>query len=318
VLFLGIDTATRVGSVGLVRAAIEDGDVVASEPGRIADGCETLAEVSRDTGLGHGIELLPLIDECLACANVSLEDVACIAVSIGPGSFTGLRVALATAKGLALGGTATLVGVPTLEAYAASVLPGWGADEDALAAGTLVAACLDARKGARPDTRRRSRCASPSGMNPRRVWSGCHPISRSLPSASPPSSPRARVMRRPSCSAMVPRATRTRSRMRSPGASMRGRSRDPIRAVRPSRASVRECSPPRDRAIARRSCRNTRARRRPRSCARSAARRPGHSRVDIRFPTGLQLKSGALRAVDGSANGSRAASGSQEDLNGEA
>lgn len=146
-LFLGIDTATRVGSVGLVRAAIEDGDVVASEPGRIADGCETLAEVSRDTGLGHGIELLPLIDECLACANVSLEDVACIAVSIGPGSFTGLRVALATAKGLALGGTATLVGVPTLEAYAASVLPGWGADEDALAAGTLVAACLDARKG---------------------------------------------------------------------------------------------------------------------------------------------------------------------------
>lgn len=147
-LFLGIDTATRVGSVGLVRAALDDGAVVAPEPGRIAEGCAALAEVSRDTGLGHGTELLPLVDECLAAAGVALEDVACIAVSVGPGSFTGLRVALATAKGLSLGGSATLIGVPTLEALAATVLPGWvSGDAPGYAPGTVVVPCLDARKG---------------------------------------------------------------------------------------------------------------------------------------------------------------------------
>lgn len=148
-LFLGIDTATRVGSVGLVRAALDAGAVPHPEPGRVAEGSALLAEVTRDTGLGHGTELLPLIDECLLAAGVVLEDVGCVAVSIGPGSFTGLRVALATAKGLALGGGSALVGVPTLEALAAVALPGWGGDE-ALApdgGGAVIAPCLDARKG---------------------------------------------------------------------------------------------------------------------------------------------------------------------------
>lgn len=118
------------------------------EPGRIAEGCALVAEVTRDTGLGHGTEILPLIDECLVAAGAALEDVGCIAVSIGPGSFTGLRVALATAKGLSLGGGAALVGVPTLAALAATVLPGWGATApSAPAVGTVIAPCLDARKG---------------------------------------------------------------------------------------------------------------------------------------------------------------------------
>ena len=82
--------------------------------------------MARDTGLGHGTELLMLIDECLAAAGAALEDVGCIAVSIGPGSFTGLRVALATVEGLALGGGATLVGVPTLAALAAVRAARWG------------------------------------------------------------------------------------------------------------------------------------------------------------------------------------------------
>lgn len=147
-LLLGIDTATRVGSVGLVRAGLEDGAVLHPEPGRIAEGCALLAEVTRDTGLGHGTELLPLIDECLAAGGAALADVGCIAVSIGPGSFTGLRVALATAKGLSLGGGAALVGVPTLAALATVLLPGWGAPESsALPCGTVIAPCLDARKG---------------------------------------------------------------------------------------------------------------------------------------------------------------------------
>lgn len=147
-LVLGIDTATRVGSVGLVRAALDDGAVALPEPGRIAEGSALLAEATRDTGLGHGTELLALIDECLDAAGVALEDVGCIAVSIGPGSFTGLRVALATSKGLALGGGAMLVGVPTLPALAAAVLPGWGGDEAAAPEpGVVIAPCLDARKG---------------------------------------------------------------------------------------------------------------------------------------------------------------------------
>lgn len=147
-IFLGIDTATRVGSVGLVRAALEDGEVLHPEPGRVAEGCARVAEVTRDTGLGHGSEILSLIDECLAAAGADVADVGCIAVSIGPGSFTGLRVALATAKGLSLGGGAPLVGVPTLSALAATVLPGWGAaTSSAPALGTVIAPCLDARKG---------------------------------------------------------------------------------------------------------------------------------------------------------------------------
>jgi tRNA threonylcarbamoyladenosine biosynthesis protein TsaB len=148
-LFLGIDTATRVGSVALVRAAIEHGAGASPEPGRVAEGGTLLAEVTRDTGLGHGTELLPIIDDCLARAEASLEDVGCIAISLGPGSFTGLRIALATAKGLALGGDASLIGVPTLAALAATILPGWAAEQASAPCptGTVVAPCLDARKG---------------------------------------------------------------------------------------------------------------------------------------------------------------------------
>lgn len=146
-LFLGIDTATRVGSVGLVRAPLDGVVPPAGEPGRAADGCVEIAEVARDTGLAHGAEILALIDDCLERGGVALEEVACIAVSCGPGSFTGLRVALATAKGLALGGDLPLIGVATLEALAATVLPGWSTSPVGASAGTVVAACLDARKG---------------------------------------------------------------------------------------------------------------------------------------------------------------------------
>ena len=149
-LFLGIDTATRVGSVGLVRAPLDVGAAISTEPGRIGEGCTSLAEVSRETGLAHGAELLSLVDECLHAAGADLEDVAGIAVSSGPGSFTGLRVALATGKGLAFAGGIPLVGVPTLEALAATLLPGWALRDPAPsppAADALIACCLDARKG---------------------------------------------------------------------------------------------------------------------------------------------------------------------------
>lgn len=121
---LGIDTATRAGSVAVVGA---HGD---APP-------ERLAEVAHEEELRHAETLLPAIDRCLERAGVGLEVISGFAVSIGPGSFTGLRVGLATAKGLALATGAWVVGVPTLEAYAlaAAGRPG------------PVCVCLDARKG---------------------------------------------------------------------------------------------------------------------------------------------------------------------------
>jgi tRNA threonylcarbamoyladenosine biosynthesis protein TsaB len=63
------------------------------------------------------------IDEMLGRSDLSPGDLDGLAVTIGPGSYTGLRVALALAKGLALANTVALVGVPTLDVVAASIGP---------------------------------------------------------------------------------------------------------------------------------------------------------------------------------------------------
>lgn len=71
----------------------------------------------------HCREIIALVDWCLDRAQVTLAEVEALAVSLGPGSFTGLRVGLAAAKAMALALGKRLVGVPTLEALAASA---WG------------------------------------------------------------------------------------------------------------------------------------------------------------------------------------------------
>lgn len=83
--------------------------------------------------------LLPAVDWALTRAAIRLSDLRAIAVSLGPGSFTGLRVGLSTAKGLALAQRIPLVGIPTLEALALR----------AAVAGLPSRICttLDARKG---------------------------------------------------------------------------------------------------------------------------------------------------------------------------
>jgi tRNA threonylcarbamoyladenosine biosynthesis protein TsaB len=96
-----------------------------------------VAEGAHRESRSHTASLPVLVERVLGEAGLALEDVEGIAVSIGPGSFTGLRIGLALAKGLAFAGGLPLVGVPTLEALA------WVADA---APGTSVCAALDARK----------------------------------------------------------------------------------------------------------------------------------------------------------------------------
>lgn len=115
---LGVDTATGIASVGLVSD-------------------DTAVSRRRPMAGSHARTLLPLIDEVLRAAGLELRALDLLAVSIGPGSFTGLRIGLAVVKGLALAAGIPVVGVPTLEAYARALGPRPGA----------VWPVLDARKG---------------------------------------------------------------------------------------------------------------------------------------------------------------------------
>ncbi|MZP29891.1 tRNA (adenosine(37)-N6)-threonylcarbamoyltransferase complex dimerization subunit type 1 TsaB [Heliobacterium undosum] len=101
---LGIDCSTRVTAL----AVVDDEQVVA----------ETFLHNDRP----HSKRLLPAIEQLLALAELSLADMAGLAVAIGPGSFTGLRIGLATVKGMAHPLGLPVVGVPTLEAL---VWNGW-------------------------------------------------------------------------------------------------------------------------------------------------------------------------------------------------
>jgi tRNA threonylcarbamoyladenosine biosynthesis protein TsaB len=78
-----------------------------------------LSAVSEEIGKGHAERLMAVIDQALAEASVDLHGVGRIAVVIGPGSFTGIRVGVATARGFALSLGIECVGVTTLETLAA-------------------------------------------------------------------------------------------------------------------------------------------------------------------------------------------------------
>ena len=81
-----------------------------------------LSEVTETIGKGHAERLMAVIDEALAAANLPLKSVERVAVVIGPGSFTGIRVGVAAARGLALALGVESVGVTTLEALAVKFL----------------------------------------------------------------------------------------------------------------------------------------------------------------------------------------------------
>jgi tRNA threonylcarbamoyladenosine biosynthesis protein TsaB len=100
-LILVIDTATRQGVVGLANA---QGNLLTSE--------------SWTSGHRHGEELLSRLDSALISLGATAQAISAIAVGIGPGSFTGLRIGLATAKTLAYGLGVPLVGISTSHALA--------------------------------------------------------------------------------------------------------------------------------------------------------------------------------------------------------
>jgi tRNA threonylcarbamoyladenosine biosynthesis protein TsaB len=93
--------------------------------------------VTWHAGRNHTAELYPAIEEVLRRGKTSREDLTGIIVAVGPGSFTGIRIGMATAKGLAIGLRVPLVGVGTLEA--ATYAFAWGK--------TLVWGALDAGRG---------------------------------------------------------------------------------------------------------------------------------------------------------------------------
>ncbi|MDO8494265.1 MAG: tRNA (adenosine(37)-N6)-threonylcarbamoyltransferase complex dimerization subunit type 1 TsaB, partial [Deltaproteobacteria bacterium] len=102
---LAFDTTTRQGSV-----ALAEDDLL-------------IAEEVENFEITHTERLLPSIDRMLRKAGWQFSDVEGLAVSIGPGSFTGLRIGLAAAKAFALANQIPLVGVSSLLALACNALP---------------------------------------------------------------------------------------------------------------------------------------------------------------------------------------------------
>ncbi|MBV5306007.1 MAG: tRNA (adenosine(37)-N6)-threonylcarbamoyltransferase complex dimerization subunit type 1 TsaB [Desulfobulbaceae bacterium] len=123
-LVLAVDTASSCSSVALTRGVA----------GAVAGG-QVIASLSLNSSVTHSRRLLGAIDWLLAETGTSWQAVNGLAVSVGPGSFTGLRIGMATVKGLAMATGKPLLGVSTLDALALNCT-----------GERLICAVLDARK----------------------------------------------------------------------------------------------------------------------------------------------------------------------------
>ena len=88
----------------------------------VSDGMQLLGEITLNTKNTHSEKLMPLVKHLLDELALSVNDLDAIAVMQGPGSFTGLRIGMATAKGLAQGAGKKLIAVPTLDCLAQNLL----------------------------------------------------------------------------------------------------------------------------------------------------------------------------------------------------
>lgn len=122
ILILAIETATGCGSVCLARYR--------------ENGLHLLAEWTSQPDMTHSRRLLGSVEWLMHSAGVQWDDLDGVAVSTGPGSFTGLRIGMAAAKSIVMAAGSRLVGVPTLDALACCT-----GESD-----RLVCALLDARK----------------------------------------------------------------------------------------------------------------------------------------------------------------------------
>jgi len=117
-LILAFETTAKAASVAL----LEDGKL--------------LAESYQNTGLTHSQTLMVMAEDMLKASGKTMADVTAVAVAEGPGSFTGVRIGVAAAKGLSWGGQIPCYGVSTLEAMAATLG----------IYGGHICACMDARR----------------------------------------------------------------------------------------------------------------------------------------------------------------------------
>jgi len=102
---LALDSSTSRLSVALIRDS------------------KSVCERELDTKAGHAGLILSVIDEVLSESGTLRGEIGLVAVGTGPGSFTGIRIGLATAKGLATALGCPLAGIPTLDAMAKAALP---------------------------------------------------------------------------------------------------------------------------------------------------------------------------------------------------
>ena len=101
-MLLAIDTSTQAVGVALY------------------DGVQIVSERIWLSQQFHTVELAPSVFATIDQAGISINDLKAVAVAIGPGSFTGLRIGLALAKGMALAGKLAIVGIPSLDILVAS------------------------------------------------------------------------------------------------------------------------------------------------------------------------------------------------------
>lgn len=102
----------------------------------VTDGVNLISECFVNAGLTHSRTLMPMVDNALRQANMSINDIDAFCVNAGPGSFTGIRIGVAAVKGLALVENKPCAGVSTLESVAYNFL-----DENCVVCSAMDARC---------------------------------------------------------------------------------------------------------------------------------------------------------------------------------